>query len=353
MQPVAIHAAGMMTAVGLSAPTTCAAIRCAIDNFSETRFIDKGGEPITGGQAPLEQPWRGLAKLVHMVVPAIRECLTQAADVRPERIPLLLCIAEGERPGRLDGLDDELFNDVQAALGVQFHPHSAVIARGRVAAALGLARAGKLIHDEKVPCCLIAGVDSFLVAPTLAAYEAKNRLLTSQNSNGFIPGEAGAAVLVGPPGRDKLGIRNPDAKAGDLLCLGIGTGQEKATIDSEIPLRGDGLLQAFRAAFADAGCAVGALDYRITDCNGEQYWFKEAALALDRILRNRKELFEIWHPADCIGETGAATGPIAFGIALQAARQNYAFGRGPLCHFSAEDSERLAVVLRFGKGGTN
>ncbi len=341
MPPVAILNAGMVTSVGLSAPASCAAIRCGIDNFSETRFMDKGGEWIIGSQVPLPQPWRGLPRLVQMAVPAIRECLAHAGEVRPETIPFLLCVAETERPGRLKGLDDQLFYDVQAELGVRFHPRSTVIAGGRVAGALALAQARQLVYQERLPVCLIAGVDSFLVAPTLAAYEEEKRLLTSQNSNGFIPGEAGAAVLVGPPGHRQVP---------ELLCLGVGTGQEKATIDSEEPLRADGMVQAFKAALADAGCAIGDLDFRITDCNGEQYWFKEATLALDRVLRNRKELFEIWHPADCIGETGAAVGLCALTVALQAARKNYAFGRGPLCHFSADSSERLAVVLKLGDG---
>ncbi len=329
---------------GFSA-SSCAAIRCAIDNFSETRFMDKGGEWIIGSQAPLDQPWRGLPKLVHMVVPAIRECLAQAGDVRPELIPLLLCVAEKERGGRLEGLDDELFSNVQAELGVRFHPHSAVIARGRVAGGLAMIEARKLIHEERLPLCVIAGVDSYLVASTLAAYEAKNRLLTSQNSNGFIPGEAGAAVLVGPQAS-----RCPSPS---LTCVGIGAGQEKATIDSEEPLRADGMVQAFKAALADAGQTIADVDYRITDSNGEQYLFKEAALAVTRILRVRKEQFEIWHPADCIGEVGAAVGPCALGVALTAARKNYAPGRGVLGHFSGEDGERLAMLLAGGAEGNN
>jgi len=335
----------MVTGVGLSAPASCAAIRCAIDNFSETRFMDNGGEWIIGSPVLLEQPWRGVPKLVHMVVPAIRECLAQAEDVRPEMIPLLLCVAEEKRPGRLEGLDDYIFHEVQAELGMRFHASSGVIARGRVPCALALLEARRLIYEERPPLCLIAGVDSFLVAPTLVAYEEKNRLLTSQNSNGFIPGEAGAAVLVGP--ESPSGHRQSSA---DLLCLGIGAGEEKATIDSEEPLRADGMVQAFKTAFADAGCSIDELDFRITDSNGEQYWFKEAALAMTRTLRARKELFEIWHPADCIGESGAAIGPCALGVALAAVRKNYAPGPGTLCHLSGEDDERWALVLASGDG---
>jgi 3-oxoacyl-[acyl-carrier-protein] synthase-1 len=329
----------MVTGVGLNAPASCAAIRCAIDNFSETRFMDNGGEWIIGSQVLLEQPWRGLTKLVHMVVPAIRECLAQAEDARPETIPLLLCVAEKERPGRLEGLDDQLFLNVEAELGVRFHPRSGIIARGRVGGALALAEARRLIYKERVSLCIIAGVDSFLVAATLAGYQEKDRLLTSKNSNGFIPGEAGAAVLVGAPKR----VPGPE-----LLCLGMGGGEERATVDSEEPLRADGLVAAFRAAFADAGYTIDDLDFRLTDSNGEQYWFKEAALAMMRTLRTRKERFQIWHPADCIGETGAAIGPCVLGVALAAARKRYSPGPRALCHFSGDNGDRLALVLTSG-----
>src|SRR2546430_6516875 len=213
MKPVAIIASGMVTSVGLNAASSCAAIRCGIDNFSETRFMDKGGEWIIGAQVPLEQPWRGLPKLVHMIVPAIKECLAQIGSVKPDQIALLLCVAEKERPGRLEGLDDQLLQEIHAALGTRFHSRFAVIPRGRVAGALALELAGRLIHEERVPYCLVAGVDSFLVAGTLATYEERSRLLTSQNSNGFIPGEAGAAILVGPAG---------NSAEPELHCFGIG-----------------------------------------------------------------------------------------------------------------------------------
>jgi 3-oxoacyl-[acyl-carrier-protein] synthase I len=344
MQPLSILASGMVTGVGLNAPSSCAAIRCAIDNFSETRFMDNGGEWIIGSQVPLEQPWRGLPKLVHMAAPAIRECLVNIGNAKPEMIPLLLCVAEKERPGRLQGLDDQLFHDIEAELGVRFHPRSGVIARGRVAGALALAEARQLIYEERVPLCIIAGADSFLVAATLSAYQEKDRLLTSKNSNGFIPGEAGAAVLVGLPGR---------SPGPELHCLGLGAGREKATIDSEEPMRADGLVAAFRAAFADAGRTIDDLDFRITDSNGEQYWFKEAALALTRTIRVIKFGFDIWHPADCIGEVGAAIGPCALGVALAATRKRYAVGPGLLCHFGADDGERLALVFSGGPGGVN
>ncbi len=339
MQPLAFLASGMVTGVGLSAPASCAAIRCAINNFTETRFMDDGGEWIIGSQVPLEQPWRGRAKLVHMAVPAIAECLAAVERVRTEDVPLLLCVAERQRPGRLDGLDVELFQEIQAEMGVQFHAGSGTIPRGHVAGALAMLEARRLIYEGGVRYCVIAGVDSLLVGATLDGYQKKNRLLTSKNSDGFIPGEAGCAVLVGRPGA--LG-----ADAGtELVCTGIGVGHEEATLDSEKPLRADGLVQAFHAAFKEAGSSIAEVDFRITDANGEQYWFKEAALAVSRTLRVTKQGFEIWHPVDCVGEIGAAIGPCCFAVTAAAVRKKYATGRGPLCHFGGDDGERLVMVM--------
>nr|MDQ2695983.1 hypothetical protein [Pseudomonadota bacterium] len=268
---LAIAGCGMVSGVGLSAPASCAAIRCAIDNFQETRFMDSGGEWIRGCAVPLEQPWRGIARLTKMLAMALAECLGSQPRLNPQHIPLLLCVAEPDRPGRLDGLDDELLPAVEKELASHFHEESQLIAQGRAGGVTALLQARRLICEQGCPAVVVAGVDSLLVGPTLNAFEERERLLTSNNSNGFIPGEAAAAILVqGPQRREEP----------QLLCRGLGFGTEQATVEAELPLRADGLVQAIRAALAEAGCDLGALDFRITDNSGEQYGFKEASLAL-------------------------------------------------------------------------
>lgn len=336
-QPIAILASGMVTGVGLTSSATCAAIRCAISNFTETRFMDEGGEWIIGCQVPLEEPWRGRTKLVKMVSPAINECLASLVGITSTKVPLFLCAAEPSRPGRLDGLDQTLLMEIQVELGLQFHPDSKVIAEGKVGGATALMLARQWLQSRRGEYCLIAGVDSYLLAGTLAAYEKQSRLLTSQSHDGFIPGEAGAAVLVGLPSK---------VKGTSIQCLGIGQGQERATVLSEEPLKADGLVSAIKAALADAGCSMGDLDFRITDLSGEQYGFKEATLALTRILRQRKEHFYIWHPADCIGEVGAAIVPVMLGVLLASTMKKYSLGSMALCHGGNDGAERMALVMK-------
>ena len=138
-QPIAIKSTGLVTSVGLSAPATCAAIRAKISNPTETRFIGSGGEWIMAHQVPLEQPWRGRTKLAKMAAMAISECLEGIPRENWPSIPLLLCVAEPERPGRLDGLDDQLLLEIQQELGPHFRRELRRVPHGRVSVAIALA----------------------------------------------------------------------------------------------------------------------------------------------------------------------------------------------------------------------
>jgi len=335
-QPIAIKNTGLVTSVGLTAAATCAAIRAKISNPTETRFIDSGGEWIMAHQVALEKPWRGRTKLTKMAAMAIAECLEGIPREGWPELPLLLCVAERERPGRFDGLDDQLFSEIQEDLHTRFAPDSAIVAHGRVSVAIALVQARKLIQEGGHALVLIAAADSLLTWPTLSVYERAERLLTPRNSNGFIPGEAAGALLIGTP-----------AGKGELLCAGIGFASEKAHIDSGEPLRANGLSTAIKGALAEAGCALHDLDYRVTDISGEQYYFKEAALAMSRVLRQRKEEFDLWHPAESIGEAGATAGIAAVAVAGAAARKAYAPGPGILAQLANDAGQRAAAVLHF------
>ena len=323
MQPVAILASGMVTGVGLNAPASCAAIRCAIDNFSETRFMDKGGEWIIGSQVPLEQPWRGLlqarshGRARHPRMPRAEH------GTRPSRFRCSSASRKKQRPGRLEGLDDQLFQEIdRRSLGMRFHPRSGIIARGRVAGALALIEARRLIYNERVPLLHHRRRGQLARRRHARRLREKNRLLTSQNSNGFIPGEAGAPSWLGHQST-RAGQQQKSCSASASAPVRkkprwIPNCHCEQTVSCKPSKR--------RSPMPDT--TIEDVDYRLTDANGEQYWFKEAGLAVTRTLRVTKEDFEIWHPVDCIGEIGAAIGPCALGVALAAARKNYAPGPG-------------------------
>ena len=337
--PLAVRKTGLVTSVGLSAPASCAAFRAKLTNPSETRFIDASGEWIMAHQVPLAQPWRGLTKLAKMAAMAIDEAMQGVERKAWAAVPLMLCVAEKDRPGRLDGLDDRLFTDIQRELGdgVRFHAGSSIVAHGRVGVAVALAQA-RLLIQQGIEQVLIAAADSLLTWPTLSHYERESRLLTATNSNGFMPGEGAGALLVGKPAFGAVP---------ELVISGLGFAVEKANINSEEPLRAEGLSQAIKAALADAGVQMHDMDYRITDVSGEQYYFKEAALALSRTLRQRKEEFDIWHPAEFTGEPGAMAGVSVVAMADAACRKAYAPGHAILSHWSCDSGQRAAATLHW------
>ena len=86
------------------------------------------------------------------------------------------------------------------------------------------------------------------------------------------------------------------------------------------------MTSAYRAALDETGIAINRVGYRIADLIGEQYWFKQTALANIRLLRAPIEFQDLWSPAEFLGNVGAAVVPLMIGMALTAAAKNYAAG---------------------------
>lgn len=342
--PIAIIASGMVTSVGFNAPASLAAIRAGVSGAHEVNLWDyETGEYLSGNKVALPQWWEGIEKLADLVAPAIRECLVAAEPVSPDQIPIILGVAPPDRPHRNSALEEQILEEVSHRLETTLHPNSTVLPQGQVSTVAGLKLCRRILSEQHGPYCIVAGVDSLLHWDLKDTYLSRRRLLTSNNSNGFIPGEAGAAVLVAP---------ESDSARCRLNILGIGLARESATIDSEHPLRGDGMAEAIRDALDDAGLTIFDASYRITDLNGEHYKFKEATLAAMRFEHGqiRKELFDLWHPIEYIGEVGAAIGPCVFAIALHASEKGYAPGPIALCHFSNDNGERAAALVGYARG---
>ncbi len=326
--------AGMVTAVGFDAPASCAALRARLDGFSVSQFMFDDAL-LQVAEVPLPGAPRGRDKLLQMAALTYRECLAQLPDGMAQDTALLLCLPERGRAGRIH-LDQELeWSLRQADDSARLRP-AKVYDEGALGAVKAFAHAEELFALKAINYAIVLGVDSYLQVDTLRAYHALGRLLTDENSDGFIPGEAAGGIV----------ITRVQKRPGAFRCFGIGWGKEDALIGSDKPLRGDGLTQAFKAALAQAGFGFEQLDYRMTDVSGEQHGFKETALALTRAMRVRKQSFDLWHTADSIGRVGAASVPIAIGAALTAARKGYAPGAGVLCHFADDAGTRAALVLR-------
>jgi 3-oxoacyl-[acyl-carrier-protein] synthase-1 len=328
-----IVSVGMVTAVGLDAPSSCAAMRARLDGFQETRFVGPDGEWLIGAPVPLPRNWVGQKRLVHMAAAAISEAFGDQ-DARPET-PVLLCVAEGGRVGAVAHDHGRLMRGISDVL--QFEPHSAsrVIAHGRPSGYAALDQARKLLASGVAEQVMIAGVDSYFSTRTIAHHLRRNRLLTADNANGFIPGEAAAAVLC------------TRASNLSMSLFGLGLAREPAPIYNEHdrPLRGDGMTSAYQLALKETGIGLNRVGYRIADLIGEQYWFKQTTLASLRLERDAIGFQDLWSPGESLGNVGAAVVPIMIGMAFTAAQKGYAAGNPVLIEASGDDGACGAAVL--------
>lgn len=330
-----ISAIGMVTAVGLDAPSSCAAIRAKLDGFQETRFMGSGGNWLVGAPVPLPRNWIGEKRMAHMAAAAITEVFENIPSAR-DTSALILCLAEDTRPGTLTPDPTRLVRRIGEIVTTNEPLKTRVVAHGRPSGFVALGTARNMIERGDAENVLIVGVDSYLSTRAVAHYLSDERLLVEGNANGFIPGEAAAAVLCTKHG------------GGSLTLTGLGLTREKASIYNadDLPLRGDGMTDAYANAFKEGGIDMAELGYRISDLIGEQFWFKQTALAELRLLRKRVEFMDLWSPAESLGNVGAAVVPIMIGMAFTAAQKGYAMGNPTLLEASADDGACGAGLFR-------
>jgi 3-oxoacyl-[acyl-carrier-protein] synthase-1 len=331
---VNILSAGMVTAVGLDRAASAAAMRGGLDGFQETDFLAADGEWQLGAPVPLPRNWIGEKRVAHLAAGAVVDALDGFRD-KISDMSVIMCLAEESRRGapvrNPDGFARKLISYSNLPAGTKFE----TVQYGRPSGFVALERANRILRKSPEAHVLIVGADSLLTGPSIANFIRQQRLLCGSNANGFIPGEAAAAVLCtgGPPKQ--------------LAMSGVGLARELAYLynEDELPLRADGMTNAYRAALEASGITFDRIDYRISDLTGEAYFFKQTALSMQRLLREHRELQELWTPAECVGNVGAAAVPLMIAWALEAAKKRYAPGNPVLIEAAGDDGTCGAAVF--------
>lgn len=339
-KPTCVTAIGMSCPVGLYSHAACAAIRAGIVRFQELPYQDNKGRAIVGSYvAALPFSLRRRERLVELLALALEDVLRQAPSMDFQRTPLIVGVAEPGSPGGESELTKDLIARVELRLRRHFHPRlSRVLAHGNTAGFRGLEIARQLIHRREAAACIVCGVGSLINANALLWLDNHLRLKTEDDSDGIIPGEAAACVIIEP--------RSGKKQEALAVVRGVGFGHEEASLLSDVPLQGTGLVSAARAALADAGLSMHELDFRLSDAAGEHYGFKEQTLAMTRLLSERKEHFPLWLSAETLGETGAAAGLCQLVMAARAFQRGYAPGAKAICYTSSVMGERAVAIMQ-------
>ena len=356
---VAITGMGAVTPVGLSAPATAAALRAGIARLgaiASTQVEAEYGErqPATGGRVPLEwlnggprdEQWPGherwqfdLPPPEHWLVPDGPERLIDMAAVAANEARagrnlsrdwgLFLGLGEDER-------EAEIAAGVRSALGDWQPRMTEVIGRGRASGLAAVHRAVEEISAKRITGALVGGVDS-LVRPSVYERLADAGVIkdADENPQGVNPGEAAAFLVL-------------EAKDGEVLARVRGTGiAEEPTAGTDKPNESRGLVAAIRAART----TLKDRPLTICDLNGDRYRALEWGIALIRALGDLRwrdgvaPADEFWHLADCIGDTGAASGVLKCVWAVESLRKEYSVAGDVLVWGASDGKLRGATVI--------
>ncbi|TDR34959.1 3-oxoacyl-[acyl-carrier-protein] synthase-1 [Tahibacter aquaticus] len=333
-QPLFVTGAGACTAIGMTLAATDCALRAGMDHFQESDFVCRDGDPIRVARLPDQTLW-GKRRLARWAVCALDDCL-RTAQPRTDlsQTPVLLLAAERERPHSDDDRYRQIYAELETTLGARLHSHSRIVTLGRTGIGAALQLAHEWLLAGPAAEVVILGVDSYLDAATINHYLAQRRLLTYDNSQGFLPGEAAAAIRV-----------SLTPAPGALRIDGIGFGDEPGRIDGSTPSRALGLTRALRAVLEQSPIAPEAFDLRLSDQNGESFYAREAANAFTRLGTDGLHKLPTLTLADCVGEVGAALGPLMLGWVRLLFQRADRTGGSALAHFAGDDGTRVALAL--------
>lgn len=339
--PLRVVASGICCAVGFTAAASIAAIRARLNHFRETDFVDEAGEPINAAML-YEVPVWGEQRLQHMYRAVMGECLSALPEDSEEDTPLppiILIGAERTRGVRFTQGIKWLLQTNRPSGGYDMRTRGIRRGKAGIADALKTAREIFLMPDAP-EYVIIAGVDSFLDAATIEHFVQAQRIRCSTNPDGFIPGEAGAAIVLSTNAGEEA----------SLWIEGVGQAHEQAMPDGGAPpLRAHGLTQALRHAIEDAGAQVTDYTFHASGVSGEQWHFKEASLAMDRVMTQKRAKFPHRLVCQSVGEVGAACGPLALAWIASEMGPDDILGHRGLLHFANENGQRAALAVHYRK----
>jgi 3-oxoacyl-[acyl-carrier-protein] synthase-1 len=347
---MALTGIGMMTSVGLGAYASCAAIRAGIVRIRELDLpqgregraarLPLVGSPIKG----LTDGYFGLGRCTRLAVDGLRDLMANArlGTEHLGQAGLFIGLPPAAWPGGTPERQQQLATRITQWLQVpdlmsriHFYP------RGHASAVQALGDALAQLRQGRLALAVVGGLDSLVEPEPLTRLRDEGRLKTDDNPVGFVPGEASAFFLLETP------LMARRRKAGVMAWLEAARlSREPVTAASGQPCDGQGLVQAITdtlEALEDRGADTGLV---INDLNGELYRAEEFSKVVPRALRHLRSPWRLWHPADCIGDTGAASGALSVCIGARALARGYAATDRVLTCASSDEGLRGAVYLR-------
>jgi 3-oxoacyl-[acyl-carrier-protein] synthase-1 len=308
------------------------AIHARIQLFGDTGLDGPAGNPITGALTPLRPKPGRLDRVAGLGLLALTDC---AAGLPPSplAVPVFVCSAETSDLGSPEG---ELLEAILA--GAPFpvdRARSRILARGKDALPEALASIARLLTAREAPGCYLVGADSLIGRKRLRRLARAGTIVDGVNSDGFIPGEGAAALLLAP---------HAD-RATKAIIAGLGSARDAGLAKGQAAT-GQAIGQALDQALAEARLPPARLSAAVHDLAGQYALFEELALATARPPLASLPALKMIQPAIATGELGAASGVVSLAAAAFFLERGVAGEAAAALFMSAGPSRGAAILVK-------
>jgi 3-oxoacyl-[acyl-carrier-protein] synthase-1 len=339
---LAVTGVGILGPVGLTASVAMHSVRTGISRLSVQPFPDRAKSWIVGSRIPAWVPYLRARRLEAFASRAFAQAWQQATlgqvRGRVSQPAIVLGAPEAIRPGYKFPTSEAVSRRWANGLGIGSVGPCEIVAAGACSAQRALQRAAQLIQSGAARVCAIGVADTQLHIRVTRWHEDNYRLKCSYLTDGLMPGEAACFLIV----ENESAATSRGARVlAQIVSTEVQT--ECATILSDNPNTAMGLTTAVRTALGEAGTIAPEVGFVWSDLNGESYRAREWAFVEVRLgFQTHTELF---HPADCHGDVGAATDALLLGLAVQAQATGWARGKPALVFSGSEGGIRAATIV--------
>lgn len=342
---IGVTGVGMRTSVGNDAIQSAAIARAGMDRFvawpdfplwveDEPALVVAALRPLLG-----DGPWT--SKIEALIGAPTREALWAARlfDLVGVRVGAWLAVPQCDRPGTtrerhalfVSELSRDWPGNLQAA-------QVKVVAADHAGGLMAIDEAVRELSAGRIDCAIVGALDSLLHGPVLEDLHAQGRLKSLATSEGLIPGEAGAVLVLETVAAARRRSVPVLARVGALAV-----DREATAYSPEAPIRGEAMARALRSVLEREKTA--SFHRVLVDLSGERWRFLEWALAETRSLSRLPAGYVLDHPADRLGDVGAASALVFAALAVRAFIRGYAGSGSVLLATASAQGERAALAL--------
>lgn len=324
--PLAITGIGARTPVGTCARETFFSVRAKLNAFRESFVIDRTGEHAVVSAIPPIHPQVGEeARLLELGPAALAEALKGVSEPWPPhyRVGLVLVTPEArDRPVHWN-FPSTVVQALAALLPQsKSSPGPLFISGGHTGWARALEQICLLLRQGQADACILGAVDTLCSPRTLEHFDRQRQLRNELEEEGLVPGEAAAFLVLEP--------LRPHHRGHAMAHLAAWA-EGGPLPDEKNPLPGAILTRATRECLRRAAYRDETPGLILSDMGGAKHEALEVAFARFRAFRNQASSALLLHPAESLGDVGAATGPLLMVLAT-------------LCHLHGNVSQGDALL---------